>query len=346
MQRICTTLAENGYSVTLVGRKLPASLPLRKEKYKQVRLRCWFTKGKRFYAEYNMRLLGYLLFKKMDAICAIDLDTILPCLQISKWKNIPRIYDAHELFTGLKEVSTRPAVYRAWTRIEKKAVPQFKWGYTVTESIAREFHRRYKVDYQTIRNVSWLRPLEKVQTSEKFIVYQGAVNEARAFEFLVPAMQWVDHKLVICGDGNFMDTLKKLITEYKLGHRIELKGMLLPDELWDIARNAAVGIAVAENEGINQYMALPNKFFDYLHAGLPQVTMDFPEYKTFNSEYEVALLISEPEPRVIAEALNKLLTDPVLYGRLRDNCMKARQEHNWQNESKKLLQFYQSVFDQ
>ena len=122
MQRICTSLARNGYAVALVGRKLISSLPLSEKKFKQKRIRCWFNKGKWFYAEYNFRLFFFLLFKRMDAICAIDLDTILPCLHISRWKRIPRIYDAHELFTELKEVLSRPSIQKAWTKIEKKAV--------------------------------------------------------------------------------------------------------------------------------------------------------------------------------------------------------------------------------
>src|SRR5688572_28851854 len=101
MNRICTSLAENGYAVTLVGYTRKASPPLKQEKYRQKRINCLFKKGKLFYAEYNTRLFFYLLFQKVDAICAIDLDTILPCLRISTWKNIPRIYDAHELFTAL-----------------------------------------------------------------------------------------------------------------------------------------------------------------------------------------------------------------------------------------------------
>ncbi len=345
MNRICTSLAENGYSVTLVGRRLPASRPLKKEKYRQKRLHCWFKKGKWFYAEYNIRLFLYLLFQKMDAICAVDLDTILPCLQISRWKRIPRIYDAHELFTELKEVVTRPGIKKMWTRIEKHAVPRFRRGYTVSESIAEEFNRRYGVHYKTIRNVSRLQEMDTMVPAEKFILYSGAVNEARAFEYLIPAMKWVDCKLVICGDGNFMGQLKKLISDHQLEHKIELKGMLPPDELWTISQQAYMGIAVAENEGLNQFFALPNKFFDYLHAGLPQVTMNYPEYVKLNKQFEVAVLIDNLAPQRIADAINNLLQDDVMYRRLKENCGKARLEWNWQNEEKKLLSFYQSVFN-
>lgn len=344
MRRICTTLAENGYSVSLVGYKLPASVPLGKEKYYQKRIHCWFTKGKKFYAEYNIRLFFYLLLKKMDAICAIDLDTILPCLQISRLKGIPRIYDAHELFTELKEVVTRPAVKRMWTKIENRIVPKYKLGYTVSESIAEEFWCRYKLKYQTIRNVPLLRPFDPAIKVKKIVLYQGAVNEARGFEYLIPAMQWVNGSLVICGDGNFMSQLKTLIKENGVENKVELKGMFTLDELWNISQTARVGITIIENEGLNQYYSLPNKFFDYIHAAVPQVAMNYPEYQKINQEFEVAILLDEPEPKRIAEAINNLLADDVLYMRLKENCLKARIELNWQNEQKKLVDFYQFVF--
>ncbi len=345
MQRICTTLAENGYAITLVGRKLRTSHSLEAAKYRQKRLSCWFAKGKLFYAEYNFRLFFYLLIKKMDAICAVDLDTILPCLLISRWKKIARIYDAHELFTELKEVVTRPGVQKAWLGIERKAVPRFKWGYTVSGGIAEEFNRRYGVQYKTIRNIPLLKPLHTQAATEKFMLYQGAVNEARGFEYLVPAMKWINSKLVICGDGNFMFRLKQLIRDHQLENKIELKGMLPPGELWEIAQQAYIGIAVPEKEGLNQYLALPNKFFDYIHAGLPQVTTNYPEYEKINKQFEVAVLIDNIAPQRIAAAVNNLLANDVLYKKLRENCLKAREEMNWQQEEKRLLAFYQTVFE-
>lgn len=346
MQRICTSLAENGYSVILIGRKLPFSLPLKEKAYSQKRIKCLFKKGKWFYAEYNFRLFFFLLFKKMDAVCAIDLDTILPCLKISKWKKIPRIYDAHELFTELKEVITRPSVLKIWTRIERKAVPQFKWGYTVSQGIAEEFKRRYNVDYKCIRNIPPLQEISPViPPAEKFILFQGAVNEARGFEYLIPAMQKVNCKLVICGNGNFMPRLKKLIAEYKVENKIELKGMLSPEKLSIIAQQATIGIGLAEKGGLNQWLALPNKFFDYMHADLPQITMNYPEYQKINNQFEVAVLIDELNPELITKTINNLLSDDVLLRRLKENCRKAKQELNWQSEEKKLLAFYKSVFE-
>jgi len=128
MIRICTSLAQAGYQVKLVGRKLKASIPLIEQPFKQKRINCFFNNGKLFYAEYNIRLFFYLLSKKMNCICAIDLDTILPCYFISKLKGIPRVYDAHELFCEMKEIVTRPFIYKTWKNIERYSVPKFIYG--------------------------------------------------------------------------------------------------------------------------------------------------------------------------------------------------------------------------
>lgn len=346
MQRICRSLAAHGYRVTLVGRKMRHSLPLRDEPYQQRRLPCWFTRGKLFYAEYNIRLFFYLLFKKADAICAIDLDTMLACYYVSAWRRIRRVYDAHELFTGLKEVVTRPRVLAFWSAIERRYVPRFSAGYTVSQGIAEEFERRYGVNYAVVRNMPHSYPLDTTHTRERSLLYMGAVNEARAFEILIPALKTVDARLIVCGDGNFMPRLKQLISEQGVGDRVELRGMLTPEALRDLAPRYWIGMGVAENTGINQYLALPNKFFDYIQAGLPQIAMDFPEYRRVNQEFEVAVLVKEINPESLAAVINNLLGDPVLYGRLRDNCLRARTVLNWEQEEKKLLAFYESFLKQ
>lgn len=58
----------------------------------------------------------------------------------------------------------------------------------------------------------------------------------------------------------------------------------------------------------------------------------------------MAVLIGSKEPKRIADAINNLLVNDVLYKRLKQNCLKAREELNWQEEEKKLVSIYQSIF--
>src|SRR5688500_462724 len=131
MQRICSTLQDAGYDVTLVGRKRISSNALVAQPYKQVRMNVWFDNGKLFYVELNLRLFFYLLTKPFDIVCGIDLDTIMPCWIASKVKSKTCVYDAHELFTEVPEVISRPAVRNVWLSIEKFIVKRIKYFYTV-----------------------------------------------------------------------------------------------------------------------------------------------------------------------------------------------------------------------
>ncbi|MDQ3278627.1 MAG: glycosyltransferase, partial [Bacteroidota bacterium] len=256
---------------------------------------------------------------------------------------IPRIYDAHEYFTELKEVRTRRVVKAFWTAIEKFAVPKFDLGYTVSDGLATAFRQKYNRQYAVVRNLPVLKPQQDVQRVP-YLVYQGAVNEGRGFEYLIPAMKYIPFKLLVCGDGNFMPQLKRLIKENGVEDKVEVKGMLLPQDLQAIAARATLGIGLAEREGINQFYALPNKFLEYMHAGLPQIAMNFPEYQKINAAFKIAVLLESLSIRAVADAINATMQNPALLQEMHDNAVKARKIYCWQTEEKVLLQFYRTFF--
>jgi glycosyltransferase involved in cell wall biosynthesis len=342
MIRICTSLAQAGYCVSLVG-VYKSNDPLINQPYHQKRLSCFFKKGFLFYAACNIRLFFYLLFKPCDIMCCIDLDTMLPVFFTAKLRRKKIVYDAHEYFSQQKEIITRPAVYRVWHWIEKNFVPKIKNGYTVSHSIAARFEQLYKVQYGVIMNCTVLRPLVLPANRKRDILYQGAVNEARGLEQLIPAMKQVEACLYIYGDGNFMAQCRELVALNGLEDKVFLKGKVLPAALESITANAWLGINLVENNGLNQYYSLANKFFDYMHYGVPQVTMNFPEYHKINSKFEVAVLIDDTSEQNIVNAVNKLLGDETLYLSMQQQCKKAREVYCWQNEEKKLLAFYNNL---
>ncbi len=362
MIRICGSLAGAGFEVTLVGREWResgGSLPLVERPFRQHRLTMWFRRGKLFYLEYQFRLFFYLLAQKMDGICAIDLDSILPCYFISRIRRIPRVYDAHELFCEMQEVVTRPFIYKIWKAVERFAVPAFRHGYTVNEPIATEFRKLYGVEYAVVRNLPVLEegaagagkavPVPGGGTvlagGERYILYQGAVNEGRCFETLIPAMERVDAVLVICGEGNYLERARDLVQRHGLGDKIIFTGAIRPEELKAITRGAFCGITLFDRRGASNYYSLANRFFDYMHAGIPQVAMNYPAYKEINNSHPIAVLLDEPGVREIAGALNELLTNKELYRTLSDNCQQARLCYNWQEEEKTLIRLYHQLFN-
>ena len=342
MQRICTSLSDAGYEVELVGRELTTSKPLDKFPFTQTRLKCWFNKGKLFYIEYDLRLFLYLLFHRADIICAIDLDTIVPCYYAARLNKAKIVYDAHEYFPEVPEVVRRPSIQNVWKWVEKTFVPKMDLVYTTTQSIAETFEREYKRTVYTIRNLPILQNLPAQPPPDRpYLLYQGALNEGRGIEHLISAMPDLDIDLYLVGDGDITAQLKEQTKSLGLENKIHFLGFKKPTELKLITAQAYIGLNLLENAGLSYYYSLANKFSDYIHAGIPQVCIDFPEYKRINDQYNVALLIENLDQNTIKNAIKRLLDDKDLYSKFKENCLVCRRELNWETEEKKLIEIYE-----
>jgi len=341
MQRICTALAKAGFKVTIYGFHTVNQPTLENKPYRQVRLKRIFKKGKLFYLEYNLRLVIELLKHKYDVYTAIDLDTALPHYIASKWHKQPMCIDAHEYFLGLPEIQHRPVTKWFWKSLERFIYPTIKKAYTVNESIAKLYETEYDIEMTVVRNCPELTETEGEK--ENYILYQGALNEGRGLEELITAMQWVGMPLKIAGSGTIDEELKQLVQNLNLHHKITFLGYVLPKDLKNITVKAAIGINLLKGNCLNYYYSLANKFFDYMHAKIPQISMNFPEYRLINKKYEVAVLVENLNPKHIAKQLNKLIENKKLYAKLTSNCKVAKQIFNWEIEKEQLIKFYHNL---
>lgn len=342
MHRICDALIQAGYEVTLVGRELPNSRSIVPRSFAQKRLKCIFHKGFLFYMEYNIRLWIFLLFNKFHIVNAIDLDTILPAWSIARLKGKKVVYDAHEWFPYCPEIVYRPFVHRFWLKIEQCIVPKVDAAYTVSQSIAEALSSQYQLDFGLVRNM----PIQRIATKTKgepYILYQGALNVGRGLEQMISAMSQIDIPLYIAGTGDIEDALRQQVMDMNLQGRIQFLGQLTPDELWKFTQNAYLGLNLLENLGQSYYYSLSNKFFDYIQAGVPQVTMNFPEYKILNEEYEVAVLLENLDLDQLIKAILQLVDDEHLYSRLKANCLIAKEIWNWEQEQLSLCKIYEQL---
>jgi len=343
MQRICTTLANANYDIELVGRKKKTSIPLENKIYVQKRLNCFFQKGKFFYIEHNIRLFFYLIFKNIDVISSVDLDTIFACTIVSKIRSKKLVFDAHEYFTEVPEVTNRKSIKKIWEIVAKLCIPKTDAAYTVGESLAEIFAEKYHKKFEVIRNVPPLSNLQIIKSSnEKFILYQGDLNEGRGLEQMIEAMQQIDAEFCIAGNGLQLEKFKHLAIKFHVTEKVKFLGYINPDELKKLTVKATIGINILENKGLSYYYSLANKFFDYMHAEVPQICAPFPEYEKINKQFQIALpcecIVSK-----IADTINALLNDSIIYKKLQSQCLKAKETFNWEIEEKILLKIYADV---
>ena len=358
MLRICTTLSAAGYEVALVGRHLPSSIPLQPKPYQQIRLKhLFFTAGKLFYIEYNLRLLLFLFFHRFDAICSIDLDTSIPGILVSKIKSKPHLFDAHELFTHTPEVERRKSIQKIWESVQKFTFKHTNAVFTVGPAIAQYFEEKYNKPVAVVRNMpiksgatnpnntplpAWQSKIDALQ-GQRFILYQGALNEARGLETMIHAMTEIPAILVLAGEGDLSQTLRNLTQSLNLEHKVIFLGMVPPNELPRLTKQAYIGYNVSQNAGLSYYLSLNNKFFDYTNALLPSLINPFPEYLALMKEFEVGLP-TEPTLEDIVKQANQLFTDPLLYDKIKSNCKLASEKWTWENETPTLINIFQQTY--
>lgn len=348
----CLLLQSKGYDVTLIGRVTSVSRPLDDRSYATVRMRLPFERGPLFYASYNIGLFFQLLFRKADLLFSNDLDTLLPNYLISRVKRMPLIYDSHEYFTEVPELVSRPKVQRVWQRLENWLLPKLKNTVTVNRSIAELYRQRFGIEMVVLRNIPELRSIQKsstkaelgLPTAGKLVILQGSgINMHRGAEEAVQAMQYVNGvTLLILGSGDVVATLKKMVGELGLSDKVLFKDRMPYAEMMAHTRLADLGLTLDRDTNINYRYSLPNKLFDYIHAGIPVVASDLVEVNRIVNQHDIGDSIKDLTPESLAMKITEMLHSE-RYAQWKANCAKATAELNWETEAQQLSEMIDRI---
>lgn len=377
VDRTCHTLMDVGYDVVLVGRKLRESRPLQPRKYRTHRLRLLFRNGPLFYACYNIRILLFLLTHRSSLIVSNDLDALPGCyLAYILRKRTTLIHDCHEYYRGVPELNGRETTKRIWKFIEDRIFPKLKLVTAVNDSVAGMYQDAYGVPITVIRNVPLRKEVSEnhipeknhpteghhenelqkdhernfrdilgIQSNEKIILYQGALNVDRGLEEAILSMKYLktDARLVIAGTGDIAGKLAQLIQREGLGEQVILTGPIPFENLHALTKEADIGLSVEKNVSINYYYCLPNKFLDYIQANIPVLISPFPEMEKIRKHYDLGEVLESHEPEMMARQLDAMLGDPNKLELYKKNAIHAAAELNWENEEKKLIELIQKA---
>ncbi len=349
--KVCATLLEMGFRITLAGRMMPDSLPFERP-YETRRFSLPFHTGALFYAALNIRLFFYLLFKRTDIIVANDLDTLFPAFVVARMKGKELVYDSHEYFTEAEGLTNRPFPKKVWLAIEGFVFPKLKHVITVNETIAGIYRALYHVPVHVVRNVPLMREQIEVAsradldlpTDKRIILLQGAyIDPDRGGMELAQSMEFLpDALLLIIGSGRDLENIKREVVKRKLEDRVRFIAKLPFRELQQYTTVADVGVSLDKPLHLNYAYSLPNKLFDYIHAGLPVLVSDLPELRRVVETYSVGAVVSKIEPQEIAASLQHMFDGGAL-PIWSKNALQAAKELNWQHEQEVVKRVYEPL---
>jgi glycosyltransferase involved in cell wall biosynthesis len=351
--KVCDFLARLGFDVTLVGVKKSKSLPVLHIKIKTFRFNMYFENGFLFYAEYNLRLFFYLLFKRTNLLVSNDLDTLLPNFLVSRLKFRPLVYDSHEYFLGSTEIVDRPVVRKVWGTIERFIFPRLKHIITVNHSIADLYEKTYGKRPEVVRNLphrfaidhSLSREELGLPTDKKIVLMQGgAINIDRGAEELINAMkpQYGLENVVLyfIGGGDVWDKIKKLAKDLHLERKVYFLPKMPYQKMMRYTSQCDLGVTLDKPVSLNYKYSLPNKLFDYLAAGVPVLASPMIEVKKIVDGYDVGMCIDDHDPAHIADTIKSMLTDEERIKKWKENAQNISSTLCWENEEKVLIKIY------
>lgn len=354
VDKVCRFLVDQGYTVTLVGRRMKSSSDIPERPYRTKRFRLLAERGPLFYASYNCRLFFYLLFHPAKLLVSNDLDTLLANYLASRLKRNTRlVYDSHEYFTEVPELIHRPKVQRIWQRIEAWIFPKLDTIYTVNRSIAQLYENKYGKSLEVVRNVSPLWRPQHIPTKEQlgipndrtvFILQGAGINIHRGAEEAVDAMLNVSQAvLLIVGDGDVVPQLKQRVKELAIEDRVLFFGKRPYQEMMAFTYHADIGLTLDKANNMNYRFSLPNKVFDYMHAHTAIIATDLVEIKRLVERYQLGWIVSDLTTAALAEVMQQAIDEPTRVHQFQHNAKDAAQVENWENECEILKRIYPKV---
>ena len=344
MQRIIGSLAPR-YNIKWISRSKMLTRSENVLNYRHDNLNTIFKKNALFYLELNIRIFIKLLFARTDLISVADLDVLAGSFFAARLRAKKLVFDSHEIFHEVPELKGKKFKKSIWKRLSSMLYPRIRYKYTVNNSLSSIFKSLFKTDFNVIRNLPVLSEMNELPSMEnKALVYLGAVNIGRGLELAIRALKDLPgYRLEVIGDGDEFEAMKDLSVELGLQERIRFYGYVQADQIGEILSQASIGLNLLDPTSDNYKYSLANKFFDYVHAGLPSVNMRFDEYQILNEEFTVTELVDDYSAESIVLAIAKIESAD-RYNYLQDMCIRARKVWNWQAESGKLLEIYSEAF--
>lgn len=248
---------------------------------------------------------------------------VLPVGLICSWifKSI-LIYDAHELESETNLISERKR--RLCVFVEKQAWRRIHLLVTVSESIASWYRRQYgskrtsvifnSPEFEPELNLYevGLLPLRQkfgIRDEGLLGLYVGALQRGRGIELVLEAVPDLTNlSVVFLGEG----PLSSLVQFHPLyGERVFLHNPVDHRHVVALAATSDFGFCLIENASLSDYYCLPNKFFEYVFAGLPIICSGVPELRAFTEARDLGVVVDigvDEASKAIAESVEKIVS--------------------------------------
>jgi glycosyltransferase involved in cell wall biosynthesis len=296
--------------------------------------------------------------EKFDILYCNDIDTLIVTYLFRKRYKFRIVYDSHELWTerkGSKKTVIHRFVNIIEYYIEKYMVRRCDAVITVSEGIAEELSRRYKIkkpyvirnldeikEIPSYKNRMLLRDKLGIPRSAILLVYHGILADERGIPELIDAMDELPENIHLLLMGKYLPDHSRKALKYK--GRIHYIGMIPQDELHIYTSIADIGIHPMRTKNIlNHYLTFPNKLTQYTNMGLAIAVYKGPETRRIIKQCRCGIIFESGNSGNIVKGIRKIIES----GKLSEYKILSRktflQYYNWQIDKQKLIKIIKEL---
>jgi glycosyltransferase involved in cell wall biosynthesis len=292
--------------------------------------------------------LAYVDPGDYDLILCHDWFTAPIAARLADRLGAPFSVDAHEYSTGQYMTDRKwRRRERPWIHaVQKQSLPQAAATTTICEGIADRLFTDYGLAERptVVRSVAEHRELPFRPTGERVtVLFHGVLAPERGLEEAIASVpQWrPEFHLMLRGGGpeDYLMGLRALAERVGAAGRVTIEGPVPAVEMIERANaDADVGFCVPPELSPQKRFALPNKFFEYVTAGLALCVTDLPEMARLVHEHELGVLVPDATPDQIATVINGLDREEI--ERFKRRSLEAARVLDWKIEKEVMLGVY------
>jgi glycosyltransferase involved in cell wall biosynthesis len=219
---------------------------------------------------------------------------------------------------------------------------------TVCDGIAELLNKEQKLQrpVEVIRSVPFLNAQPFRPTGNTIrVLYHGEIHYIRGIHKAIKSMRlWrKEFELVLRGNcsAEYLEYLKNLAEECGVAHRVHFEKAVAFDQIIPAANQADIGYFVHKDLSPQKRFVLPNKYFEYVMAGIALCVSDLPEMARLLKQYEFGKLVSDYSEEEIAKTINSFNRENI--DAMKKASLRAATELNWEREQKRMLKLYEEI---
>lgn len=275
----------------------------------------------------------------VDVVHAHDLNTLSLGVRLARDFGAELVYDAHELWSD-RRLPGRPTPVRSrrWTTRETGMARRAATVVTVSEGIAEVLRHRGLTDVIVVRNTfpGLGAPPPALDAPVRGLVYAGRIGAGRDLGTVLAAsgLPGGPHVVVVG------PTDPAFAARLRLPAGVDLLSPRPVDDLDDLYRGVGAAVVPLEDSCLNHRLALPNKIFHAVRAGVPVVAADLPEMRRLVVSTGIGELYRPGDPGSLMAAAARVTAAPARY---REAVRAAQSTLSWDVDAAALIAAFDRI---